>query len=235
MTATIEMSSANWEESYVAPERSTGVQVFSGAYDEEGVYFYQAFNAKIADYAVEHQCFGGPEYKRNRMTWIKPSFAWMLYRCGYGRKENQERVLKVKLSHRAVAEILSMCTLTLTHGAAPTKEALAGSHTNRPGRIQWDPARDLMDSANGEPRRIARERAIQIGLKRASARLYIESVLSVEDVTDLAHRVGHAHSAKGKGAVKRAMQELLPELPVERNYLPACRPDDLRRLAMLPR
>ena len=30
------------------------------------------------------------------MTWIKPSFAWMLYRCGYGRKHAQSRVLKLK-------------------------------------------------------------------------------------------------------------------------------------------
>ena len=33
-----------------------------------------------------------------RMTWIKPSFLWMMYRCGYARKEGQERVLAVRIT-----------------------------------------------------------------------------------------------------------------------------------------
>ena len=59
--------------------------------DEEGVYFYQAFNSAIADYAVENQRFGGDDFKPIRMTWIKPSFAWVLYRSGYATKPNQEQ------------------------------------------------------------------------------------------------------------------------------------------------
>jgi hypothetical protein len=35
------------------------MQVFKGEFDEEGVYFYQAYNNEIADWAVEHQRFGG--------------------------------------------------------------------------------------------------------------------------------------------------------------------------------
>ena len=41
------------------------------------------------------QAFGGPDFKPDRMTWIKPSFAWMLYRAGYGSKHGQENILKV--------------------------------------------------------------------------------------------------------------------------------------------
>merc|ERR1719353_2039225 len=72
---------------------------FIGEWDSEGVFFYQAFNDRIADWAVEHQCFGGPDFNPTRMTWIKPSFAWVLHRSGYGRKPGQNRVLKVKLLH----------------------------------------------------------------------------------------------------------------------------------------
>ena len=39
---------------------------------------YQAFNAKIAAWAVEHQRFGGPHFKEDRMTWIKTNFLWMM-------------------------------------------------------------------------------------------------------------------------------------------------------------
>jgi hypothetical protein len=32
------------------------------------------------------------------MTWIKPSFLWMMYRCGWGAKEGQESVLVVEIT-----------------------------------------------------------------------------------------------------------------------------------------
>ena len=57
--------------------------------------------------------FGGPKWNPTRMTWIKPSFAWMLYRSGYGHKPGQERILRIKLSHETVAKLLSYCKLTL--------------------------------------------------------------------------------------------------------------------------
>nr|QIY97955.1 DUF4291 domain-containing protein [Streptomyces sp. S1D4-11] len=32
------------------------------------------------------------------MTWIKPSFSWTMYRCGWGTKEGQETVPAVEIS-----------------------------------------------------------------------------------------------------------------------------------------
>ena len=75
------------------------VQSFEGEYDDEGVFFYQAYCHEIADWALEHQRFGGSKFNPTRMTWIKPSFAWVLYRSGYGLKHNQERILKIKIGH----------------------------------------------------------------------------------------------------------------------------------------
>eukprot|EP00927_Polykrikos_kofoidii_P079119 TRINITY_DN75911_c0_g1_i1.p1 TRINITY_DN75911_c0_g1~~TRINITY_DN75911_c0_g1_i1.p1 ORF type:complete len:400 (-),score=45.98 TRINITY_DN75911_c0_g1_i1:101-1267(-) len=94
-----------------SPHRCAGnCNVFVGEWDDEGVYLYQAFNAKIANWAVEHQRFGGPDFGTERMTWIKPSFAWVLYRAGYGFKDkDQTNILKIKLPHAAVAYILSRC------------------------------------------------------------------------------------------------------------------------------
>ena len=90
--------------------------MFSGEWDDEGVFFYQAFNDEIADWALENQKFGGPSFNPVRMTWIKPSFAWVLYRAGYGHKDkNQSRILKVKLSHAAVAEMKTMHGIPDTH------------------------------------------------------------------------------------------------------------------------
>jgi hypothetical protein len=48
-------------------------------YDEETITVYQAYNAAIADAAVKHQKLNAsPLFKSGRMTWIKPSWCWMM-------------------------------------------------------------------------------------------------------------------------------------------------------------
>jgi len=193
-------------------------RVFEAEWDEEGVYFYQAYNDIIADWALENQRFGGPEFKPDRMTWIKPSFAWVLYRSGYGRKHNQTRILKIKLSHDTVSDLLSQCQCG--HGGGGSK-----------GRVQWDPARDLMTSDDRrEPRRMMRRRAIQIGLKGSLSEQYVAATLRIEDVTELAHKVGEAHLSK---QCSEAMAKLLPELPSERPYTLKCNDGVLYNLGLL--
>ncbi len=199
------------------------VHQFKGEWDDEGVFFYQAFNDEISDYAIQHGRFGGPHFNPTRMTWIKPSFAWVLYRAGYGRKHNQSRILKVKLPHAAVAALLGACACK--HGG--------GGHK---GRVQWDPARDLLSSEDKgrQPRKMRRERAIQIGLSHELSEAYVGSVISIEDVTELAHAVGEAHATKPcQEGRQDAMAELLPRLPVERPYMPQCEHEALVRLQLV--
>ena len=198
-----------------------GVQVFRAEWDAEGVYFYQAFSDEIAEWALREQRLGGPKFNETRMTWIKPSFAWVLYRSGYGRKHRQERILKLKLPHFLVAELL--CDCACKHGGGGSK-----------GRVQWDPGRDLMSSEGKgrEPRRLLRERAIQIGLSRDLSERYVAGALSIADVSDLARRVGAAHGSRDERKVKAAMAELVPQLPVERPYMPSCSHAELVRLGL---
>jgi len=47
------------------------------------------------------------------MTWIKPSFLWMMYRCGWGLKdENQKRVLAIDIDRAGFERALSMACLS---------------------------------------------------------------------------------------------------------------------------
>lgn len=197
------------------------VQTVEAEYDDEGVYFYQAFNDAIAGWAVANQRFGGPGFSTTRMFWIKPSFAWMLYRSGYASKSNQSTILKVKVAHAGVAAVLACCECTERGGS-------------NLARVQWDPARDLYSSeAKGKaPRKLLRKRAIQIGIKGKVARMYLDNILSIKDVTPLAHLVGDAH--KAKEGQHDAMETLAPQLPNERPYVPTCTPEVLCRLGMLP-
>lgn len=49
-------------------------------YDEETITVYQAYSAEIALPAVTNQSLSAsPAFQLSRMTWIKPSFMWMMY------------------------------------------------------------------------------------------------------------------------------------------------------------
>ena len=61
-------------------------------FDDESVIVYQAYRPAIGHFAARNGCFGG-EFSLNRMSWIKPNFLWMMYRCGLASKEGQEVVL----------------------------------------------------------------------------------------------------------------------------------------------
>lgn len=235
------------------------IQFINAEWDEEGIYVYQAFNSGIADYAIKNQKFGGPLWGPSRMTWIKPSFAWVLYRSGYGRKINQKRILKIKLSHSIFAKILAECSLANTMKNSDsaknstknlkqdsTKNSTDNSTQNSinlpktdigsSGRVQWDPERDLYTSEpkKNEPRKMLKTRAIQIGLKGGINKLYVENVISIEDVTELSVLVGEAHSGKNEQAVMASMKAIDDKLPFERIYWPALSSEsDLMKLGMM--
>jgi hypothetical protein len=67
------------------------------AYDSRTITVYQAYSSEIAASAARAGTFVAP-FSRQRMTWIKPSFGWMMHRCGWGRKGGQEHVLAIAIS-----------------------------------------------------------------------------------------------------------------------------------------
>jgi len=209
-------------------------------FDEEGVYFYQAFKPSIADFAVANQRFGGDDFNPSRMTWIKPSFAWVLYRSGYATKSDQERILKIKISHEAVSAILAACVCPeggATHPPTPIAASSTRSSCGRSrGVVQWDPARDItrFDPKNTKvPRRMLRERAIQIGVQGGLSEFYVGSALSIEDVTELAREVGAAHGQKRERDCEDAMRAI-SNLPIEREYEALLQVEHKLRLGLVP-
>ena len=80
-----------------------------------------------------------------------------------------------------------------------------------------------------EPRKILSKRAIQIGLKEKLSVFFVENILSIEDVTGLAHEVGETHACKDMD-----MELLISKLPNERAYVPQCSEDVLKSLGLLP-
>jgi hypothetical protein len=55
-------------------------------YDRQCIRVYQAYNPIIAKEAISLQTFG-ENFDVNRMTWIKPSFLWLMHRSNWGTKK----------------------------------------------------------------------------------------------------------------------------------------------------
>jgi hypothetical protein len=102
---------------------------------------YQAYCHEIADKALQAQAFV-PPFKMERMTWIKPSFLWMMYRSGWGTKSGQERILAVDLLRDGFEWALAHACLTHYDPVVyASQEDWALTKAESPVRVQWDPDR----------------------------------------------------------------------------------------------
>lgn len=145
---------------------------------EDKVLVYQAFNPKIARYAIENQRFGGNHYSFNRMTWIKPNFLWMMYRCGWTSKHNQEYVLGIWITKTGFETILTQAAYSsYQEDIYQTTENWKADLANKPVRLQWDPDHDIY--GNKQERR-----AIQLGMKGNILKQFNEEMIcKIVDMT----------------------------------------------------
>eukprot|EP00048_Salpingoeca_helianthica_P017941 m.239818 g.239818 ORF g.239818 m.239818 type:complete len:271 (-) comp22832_c0_seq1:35-847(-) len=86
------------------------------SHTEDTIVLYQAYNDKIADYAVRHGVLSGPDFSLTRMSWAKPNFLWMMYRSGWGTKPNQTRTLALHISKDNFYRILEQAHVNQSHG-----------------------------------------------------------------------------------------------------------------------
>lgn len=149
-------------------------------FDERTITVYQAYGPSIADAAVAAGRFVAP-FKRHRMTWIKPSFFWMMYRSGWATKPGQERILAVRMTRTGFDQALALAALSHfeadVHG---THDAWLCAKEASPVRVQWDPERDALLQP-------LPWRAIQIGLGPGVVDAYVEEwIVGIDDVTHMA-------------------------------------------------
>ncbi|KAF2500176.1 ATP-dependent RNA helicase DHX8 [Lophium mytilinum] len=156
-------------------------------YDTTAITVYQAYSSSIASAAVKYQKLSAsPDFSFTRMTWIKPSWSWMMYRSGYSYKDaRQTNILALKMRHEDFEALLK--TAVLAHGPAPTKGQEGDEEDKLEKRkrservvVQWDPERSF---------RIGKleHRSIQIGIPRALVERWVEEgIVGIEDVTERA-------------------------------------------------
>ncbi len=146
-------------------------------FDAETVVVYQAYRPEIGHFAAANGFFGGA-FSLSRMSWVKPNFLWMMFRCGWATKEDQETVLAVSLRRAAFDAILAEAVPSGydagRYGSeAAWKEAAASSQV----RMQWDPDHDPAGAK-------VERRAIQLGLRGDLLDRYArEWIVGIEDIT----------------------------------------------------
>ena len=147
-------------------------------YDDTSVRVYQAFRDAIAEEAVQLGTFGS-HFGLNRMTWIKPSFLWMMYRSGWAEKPGQENILAIGIKREAFDYLLENAVLsTYRSNSGITQEEWKTRIRQSDIRCQWDPERD----PGGRP---LRWRSVQIGIQGEVVREhYVKDwILHIENIT----------------------------------------------------
>jgi hypothetical protein len=176
-------------------EWPTSGQHILGQYDDETIIVYQAFNEKIAKWAVENQYFGGDDYSTTRMTWIKTNFLWMQYRSGWSSKKNQTNTLAIWIKRSFFEEILK-------HHFFKKESELRGSV-----RLQWDPDH----RPNGDK---CKRRALQIGMKGELMKEFLKkdgAIVKIEDISNFCKNQ-YDDNVKDKDVWKELMT------PIEKEY-----------------
>ncbi|MFY7066377.1 DUF4291 domain-containing protein [Nocardiopsis changdeensis] len=161
-------------------------------YDARTIVVYQAYPPAIADAALRAGRFVAP-FSFQRMTWIKPSFLWLMHRSNWARKPGQERVLAVRMTRQGWEQALSRAVPTT---AAPEELSRAAVH------LQWDPERSLRGAA-------LNHYSIQVGIGRHLIRTFAEDW--VVGLTDLTPQVHKAAALVRGGRADQARRLLPPE------------------------
>ncbi|MDN2501878.1 DUF4291 domain-containing protein [Nocardia nova] len=147
------------------------------------VTVYQAYSPDIGRPAIRDGAFPAA-WNRDRMTWIKPSFLWMMYRCGWGAKPDQETILAVEISRSGFEWALRhACLSSYKPGLHPDRSTWQRRLKRAPARVQWDPERDLH-------LRPLPYRSLQLGLCSEAVRRYADEwTVAISDMTPLAHEI----------------------------------------------
>lgn len=174
-------------------------------YNRDVIVIYQAYNEHIAKSAVMNQKFSTP-FSFSRMTWIKPSFLWMMERSNYGQKSGQECTLAISIKREAWERALRKAVLT-----SPEKRVYTNPGTwekefeNAEVYVQWDPERNIKGNKLAY-------RSIQVGISRYLIEEFNEEwIVRIEDYTPLVRKILNLTKSGEYDKAKKL-------LPIEKKY-----------------
>ena len=171
-------------------------------YDRDTIVVYQACSPAIADAALAAQRFV-PPFSLHRMSWIKPSFLWLMHRSNWGQKSGQERILGVRITRLGWETALSQAVLTAFEPSAfRSMQEWQAAFEQAQVHLQWDPERSLRGAALPVD-------SIQVGLSRHVLPAFVDTwITHIEDETPRARTI---HALLQGGQADKAARHLPPE------------------------
>ncbi|MEO1052320.1 MAG: DUF4291 domain-containing protein [Bacteroidota bacterium] len=170
-------------------------------FDQKRIAIYQAFDSSIAEPALQNQKLVSP-FSYSRMTWIKPSYLWLMYRSDWANRAGMGRILKIWIYREAWDAALREAVLTTPEShvykdAKKWRKMLDKASI----RVQWDPERDVYN--NRLP-----YKSIQVGITPVLAKAYArEWIDAIEDCTQKTRQIRDLVYARDFSSAK----VLLPE------------------------
>jgi len=155
---------------------------------------------------VRAQRFVEP-FSLNRMTWIKPSFLWLMGRSNWARKPGQEHILAVRITREGWESALSQAVLTgYERGVHADRADWEQQMKRATVHVQWDPERTLAGA-------VLDARSIQVGLSRHVIADYVNTwTTEIRDITPTVRKMADLIKA---GRKDRAAEHLPKERPYE--------------------
>jgi hypothetical protein len=147
----------------------------------------------------------GDNWSRTRMSWIKPNFLWMMFRCGWGTKENQEVVLAIRLRREGFDKILEEAVHS-THVPEiyGSREQWENAVLQSNVRLQWDP-----DHHPGGAK--LERRAIQLGLRgQTLERFADEWIVGIENISEFVTEQRDFARSGGTGNLVMPREDVYP-------------------------
>lgn len=179
-------------------------------YDARSIVMYQAYNHQIADAALAAGRFVAP-FSFSRMTWIKPSFRWVMHRSNWGQSRGQERTLRVRISRAGWDKALALGVLTSPDGPVFGNSAVwASAFEAAKVHAQWDTERSPKGAALDHY-------SIQVGLSRHVIREYVDDwIIAIEDMTPTVAKLYKlVHTGRTKEASRLMPPERVYPVPAE--------------------
>jgi hypothetical protein len=176
-------------------------------YDRDTIVMYQAYSDAIADPAIRDQKFQAP-FSFTRMTWIKPSFFWLMHRSNWGKKPNQTRILAVHIKRSCWEKALSSGVLTSPenhiHGSGSKWDGL---FNKAKVHVQWDTERSQKGAA-------LTHFSIQVGLSRHIIQEFVDDwVVKIEEFTAQVHKLNKLRITGDKNFAKYLPSEKMYPVP----------------------
>jgi hypothetical protein len=139
------------------------------------------------------------------MTWIKPSFLWLMHRSNWAQKSGQEYILAVRIKRDAWEKALSLGVLTgYEAGIHASYQQWEQQFAAAKVHIQWDPERSIRGADLGI-------NSIQVGISRFLIEEYVQDwMIALSDYTPLVHKI---HGFLKAGELDKAKKLLPRERP----------------------